>query len=115
MGWHEEMTQTIALYVVEHGALVREDCVRSDGRGSYSMWEDYGEDAFASQHVAGCGIRQCSYADKDWYEFDGTFAEPPWGLRHGTDVAVTCECGLIENRAWRYTGGLADLIKAVTS
>ena len=48
-------------------------------------------------HIKACGInfRQSSYQDSDWSEFAGTFAEPPWEQRHGTDVIAYCS-----PRAW---------------
>jgi len=121
MSWKEEMKEAIVLYVVEQGDLVREDSTEpGHGRGTYHMYQDYAKDYSdfgLAMHVNECGLDlpKSTYVDMDWYEFDGTFAEQPWGHREGTDAVVHCRCGKVAGRHWRYEGGLAALIKGVTS
>lgn len=129
MSWKEELKEALILYVAQHGELVKESAVSSGwGRGQYSGFNDFSgnethraggqyDSITLAEHVTECtlDLGRSSYLDTDWYEFDGTFAEEPWGRRQGTDVVVYCTCGRVKGRHWRYTGGLADLIKAVTS
>jgi hypothetical protein len=44
----------------------------------------------------------------------GRPAEPAWQQRCGTDAVVYCACGQVQGCRWRYTGSLADLIRAIT-
>ena len=60
-------------------------------------------------------LPRSSWTDSDWEEFSGSFAEPPWERRIGTDVLVFCRCGQVRGRRWRYTGTLAELIRAITA
>lgn len=117
MSWQEEMKAAVVMYILNHGMLVKEG---ERERFSYSGWEDYGpgwsgtDNAELREHVFECGMTSLAYDDSEWDEFDGTFAEPPWSTRKGIDATVTCTCTLVENRTWRYTGTMGDLLRAIT-
>lgn len=65
-------------------------------------------------HMAHCrpDYEACTWDDSSWSEFQGTF-DPDVHMR-GIDLKLACRCGLLDGRAWRYTGGYAELIRAVT-
>jgi hypothetical protein len=77
------------------------------------MAGDYAE---LSMHMAGCRPRYelCTWQDRDWREFTSTLAPPEADYRKGIELTLTCACGLIRGRKWRYTGGHAELIRAIT-
>lgn len=68
-----------------------------------------------SEHIKTCGINfaRSSYEDSEWSEFAGTFAEDPWPISHGIDAVVTCQCGKVAGRHWRYTGTHAELLNGI--
>lgn len=66
-------------------------------------------------HLGTCkvDIIHSSYEDAYWYEFQGTFYEGDSTVR-GIEAKITCACGEITNRVWRYAGGYVELIKGIT-
>jgi hypothetical protein len=124
MNWQDGMKGALIAYVLRNGALVKESASQtSSGRQDYGGWQEYGWDEGLQEdvpaltvHMRDCRVNltRSSYEDTDWCEFSGTFAEPPWEHRAGTDVVVYCACGKVCGRRWRYTGGLANLIRAIT-
>lgn len=102
--FHQAMTGAI----VARGVLV-------DRRASEYGWAGY--DTGEREHVRECGADPgaSTWADAEWTEFLGTFAEPaPTERRRGIEATVTCNCGLVEGERFRYTGGYAELIRAIT-
>lgn len=82
------------------------------GSAAYGwMATDYAE---LRMHMAGCrpDYEASTWEDTNWIEWMGTFQEDEW--RQGIDLVLTCKCGLVQGRAWRYTGGYAELIRAIT-
>lgn len=65
-------------------------------------------------HMAHClpAYDQCTWDDSEWTECEETF--DPGVSRQGIDLKLTCRCGLLTGRTWRYTDGHAALIRAVT-
>lgn len=86
-----------------------------DEHDLYYNWHasDYAE---LRMHMAGCRPRYelCAWQDRDWREFTDSLAEPSEDYRKGIELTLTCACGLIRDRRWRYTGGHAELIRAIT-
>lgn len=83
------------------------------GSSSYGwMADDYAE---ARIHMAHCrpDYAKSTWDDSEWYEFAGTM--DPDVRKQGIDLKLTCRCGLLTGRAWRYSDGYADLIRAITS
>lgn len=120
MTWQDEMKTALIGRIITNGGLVRETATRQD----YGGWREYGwddatgDDAPAlTTHMRACTVDLAlsTWTDSDWEEFNGTFAEPPWVHRKGTDAIVYCGCGLVQGRHWRYAGPLAELIRAITA
>lgn len=65
-------------------------------------------------HMAHCRpvYEACTWDDSDWWEFVGTM--DPDVHKQGIDLKLACRCGLLTGRTWRYTGGYAELIRAIT-
>jgi hypothetical protein len=65
-------------------------------------------------HMAHCRpvYEACAWDDSEWSEFIGTF-DPPRD-KQGIDLKLACACGLLTGRTWRYAGGYAELIRAIT-
>lgn len=80
---------------------------------SYEIFEALG-DLTPAAHVLACGIASGHWEDKDWQEFAGTFAEYGDQFRHGIDAVVTCKCGRVTYRTFRYTGSHGDLLRGIT-
>lgn len=125
MSWQDGMKEALITYVISAGGLVTESASRQSSRQKiYGGWEEHGWDDATQDdtpaltvHMRRCSLdlARCSWENSDWLEFNGTFAEPPWEQRSGTDAVVYCACGQVQGRRWRYTGGLAALIRAITS
>lgn len=103
----------VAIHAAVVDALVRLG-TPVDDQGSHEYgWlaDDYTE---LRMHMAGCRpvYAQCTWTDSDWSEFMGTFDPPE--RRKGIDLTVTCQCGVVQGRAWRYEGGHTALIRAIT-
>lgn len=105
----------VALYgfILKYGSAVRDDF---KAYRSYGSWEDYYDSPDVANHLAECAfdLDECSYKDSDWVEFDGTFAEPSWGQRNGLDAWITCACGKVDHRHWRYHGTYQALMEGLT-
>lgn len=105
--WEAELNRRIVMFVILRGSLV------SHRESEYGwMAEDTGE----REHVVECGLSvpRCTWEDKEWSEFAGTFADQPYENYSGVDAVATCACGLVEGERFRYKGGHADLLRAVT-
>lgn len=107
--WREGYRGAMLMLMGQRGRVVRE------GRSwrSYSVWQDYGATDELQAHMAACtpAVESSSgYRESEWQEFDGTFADPPWGQHHGVDVHLTCVCGLIEGRHVRLEATIGQII-----
>jgi len=93
-------------------ALIAGGSPVDQGRHSYG-WID-GRYAELRIHMAHCPpvYEACTWYDSSWSEFQGTF-DPPADMK-GIDLKLACRCGLLTGRTWRYSGGYADLIRAIT-
>jgi hypothetical protein len=100
--------QAVIGALIEHGRPV-------DLNPSYYNWHDPDPDELRG-HLEECGIayEKCSWQDSNWQEFVGTFAPAGSDCYAGIEAVVTCRCGAVEGRAWRYSDGYADLIRAIT-
>jgi len=105
--WEAELNRRIVTFVVLNGALAGK-------RESEYGWQ--AEDTGEREHVIECGIDTplCSWEDREWTEFEGTFAEPTHSEHHGVEALVTCTCGLVEDERFRYEGDHGTLLRAVT-
>jgi hypothetical protein len=108
MSWKDEYNKALTAFIVKHGSPV------TDGRriSLYSGWmaEDYAE---IREHLDTCMITKSRIDDSEWDEFMGTFAEPSVQVQHGVDAVVTCVCGQIQGRAFRFTGTFSELVQGV--
>lgn len=115
MRWQEEFKADLIAAIVIKGGKVREGLDLSRYAYSYSGWEDYDRTEAEHMRVCAVDITRSSYDDSEWQEFQGTFQDEPWARRTGIDAVVTCKCGCIQDSRHRYEGGLAELIRAITS
>lgn len=111
----QEMTpeQKAAFHEAVIDALVRSgDPVRT-GDTTYNWVDCYGREDLRG-HLAECGLDYglCSWAASRWSEFLDTFHG--FEDHTGTGAVVSCRCGQVQGRAWRYQGGYAELIRAIT-
>lgn len=115
--WKNGFKQALFGFIIDRGGLVQED------GGDIYGWREYGHDEASGNgepaavvHMRGCSadLAASQYEDSRWNQFDGTLAEPPVSTHTGIDAVITCACGQVRNRTWRYTGGYADLIRAIT-
>lgn len=93
-------------FIIQRGSPVTEG-------NPYYGWLD-GHYTELRMHMAGCRpvYTQCTWQESEWDEFQGTF--DPDIRRQGVDLTLTCMCGEISGRTWRYDGGYAELIRAIT-
>jgi hypothetical protein len=110
MSWKDEMNEAVIRYLVARGIPV-------DNTPGSSLY--YGYIALDSQqvrkHLASCelDIPKCSFTDITWTEFAGTFAESDNDCA-GLEATVSCTCGQVKDRRFRYSGGYAEMLKAIT-
>lgn len=123
MSWQADLNEALIGYVIRAGGLVREDSSTQHSHACSYGWQEYGWDDDSQEdtpeltgHMRECAVdlNRSRWEDSDWSEFCGTFAEPPWEQRKGTDAVVWCACGRVQGRRWRYTGGLARLLQEIT-
>lgn len=119
-GWQAGFHTALLDYIVRHGELVREDF----SNYGYSDWQERGPwkpdysgtglHALAVHLLDDCAIdiERSSYTDSEWQEFEGSRAG--WGRYAGLDAVITCRCGHVAGRHWRYTEGYATLLRGIT-
>jgi hypothetical protein len=104
--------QKAAFHIAVIDALTAQGTPVTTGRTTYG-WEarDYAE---LCMHMAGCrpDYAASTWDDSTWTEWMGTFE--PLDSRTGIDLVLTCACGTVRERRWRYTDGYAELIRAIT-
>lgn len=102
----EKLHRTVTDVIIRLGAPV-------DDKDTSYGWIDsrYAE---LRIHMAHCRpvYEACTWDDSGWWEFQGTF--DPDVHEQGVDLRLTCRCGLLTGRTWRYAGGYAELIRAIT-
>lgn len=97
--------------IIKHGAMV-------DLKFSTFGWEDRSgldTDYRKPRHSITCGIKSMGRLDEDacWEEFKGTFYEGDTRV-YGMDVHdVTCNCGLITGRTFRWKESVGEAIRLV--
>lgn len=108
MSWKDEYKRALVDCLAQRGTLVSED---PSYYGYYdSKWIE------AKRHLETCGVdyaKSSEVYDVEWREFNGTFNEED-DSKQGVEVKVSCRCGEIFNRSFRYDGGMADIIRAIT-
>lgn len=108
MSWKEEYVKATTAFIVRHGTPVEtRPKYRSEFWYGASDWADIRE------HITGCSIASSTVVEAEWSVFDGTFAEPPWSERKGSDAIITCACGLLEGQPFRYEGTISEMIAGV--
>ena len=107
--WEAELHLRIIRVIVTHGSPVEEP----------SDWTYYGWHArdweALGQHLMRCepDFPRCSWADDEWTEFAGTFADDHH--RAGLQALVWCRCGVISGRKWRFSESYADLLRSLSA
>lgn len=107
MTWQDDMLTALIGHLVANGDLVAEKRDRFE-------WRDYAP--APAEHLAACrpDLARSSYEDSMWTDWGGSFEPDTTGT--GMDVIVTCRCGQVTKRRWRYTeGGYAELLRAITA
>lgn len=104
--WKQEIHRRIINFMLRDGSPV-------DPKPSYYGWiaHDY-EKLF--RHLAECqsAYSSCTWDDDEWTEFAGTFADDRNCT--GLKAIITCACGTVAGRMWRYRGSYAELIRGLT-
>lgn len=106
----EEYEKILTRSIIKHGSLVRVDA-------STFGWMDQdgqGYDFRKPRHSSWCEIVKTGQVEEDatWYEFAGTFADSHY--KHGMEVhGVTCDCGQIKDRTFRWDAPVGEAIKVV--
>jgi hypothetical protein len=107
--WEAEFYRRIITFLAKQGSPVSLE-------PSYYAWhaEDWQE---LVVHLKTClpDYPRCTFADLDWREFAGTFAEESASYRRGLEAVIYCSCGSIAGRHWRYEGSRGDLLNAITA
>jgi hypothetical protein len=109
-----EMTpeQKALFHAAVTDAITAKGTPAEDNPGRYGwIAGDYAE---LRIHMAGCrpAYEACTWEDATWSEFVSTF--DPDERCTGLDAVVSCKCGTVQGRTWRYTGGYAELIREIT-
>jgi len=107
-GWAAEFKRRITDWLIRQGTPV------SLKPRQYGWMDDNWQNLY--KHLDEChpDYEACTYEDSGWSEFAGTFAEPQFQDRQGIDLCVTCACGKIAGRHWRYEGTHGDLLRGIT-
>lgn len=108
-----EYDEALTAAVLKHGTLVRED-------PSFYGWEDFDYHlghGLRSRHTAHhlkCEIVSTGKpVESTWHEFQGTFYEGDTSV-HGIDLPeVTCACGKVQDRTFRWQARMQEVAEAV--
>lgn len=115
-GWQAQFHSALISYLVAHGTLV------AQGPTEYS-WKAYGKlgpgqgwgwDPAVRHVEEDCAIsfERSTFEDSEWTEWAGTFY--PDTHHEGIEAIVTCCCGQVQGRRWRFTEGHAALLRGIT-
>lgn len=109
--WELEFHKRIVTFLALHGQLVSKD-----SQGSYdSWWQDYSRaGSKVRTHLGNCEVDapRSAWKDGNWSTFNGT-GEPD-RYETGIEAEITCRCGQVAGRRFRYDDGYAALIRAIT-
>lgn len=102
--------------IIKNGSLIGKDA----SIFGWATMDDYdtgprGGWAGATRHSVTCGIASTGRVEEDatWYEFAGTFATSDH-YKHGMEVhGVTCNCGKIQDRVYRWDAPVGEAIRIV--
>lgn len=106
-----EYEKILTAAIIKHGSIVRQDA-------SLYGWisdEEYSLPFRGPRHSVECGIASTGLVEEHatWYEFAGTFAEQD-NYKHGMEVhGVTCNCGKITDRVFRWDAPVGEAIRTV--
>jgi predicted Fe-S protein YdhL (DUF1289 family) len=99
--------------ILKHGTLVSKDASYYGWQGSN---EEYAETAWRGpRHSVTCGIASTGRVEEHaaWSEFAGTFASNDY-YKHGMEVhGVTCNCGKLTDRVFRWDSHVGEAIRLV--
>jgi hypothetical protein len=111
-----EYEKILTAAIIKHGSVV------SDSASIYGWvtMDDYdlgllGGWTNAKKHSSSCGIASTGRVEEDstWYEFAGTFATSDH-YKHGMEVhSVTCNCGKLTDRVFRWDASVGEAIRIV--
>lgn len=105
-----EYEKVLSAAIIKNGSMV-------DNRPSQFAWRDYDTEydgPAGVRHIYSCGTVSVGEIKEDatWWEFAGTFADDHY--KHGMEVhGVTCNCGKITNRIYRWDAPVSEAIKIV--
>jgi hypothetical protein len=106
--WKDEYRQASVAFIVKHGSPVE---TRPKHRSAYGWLAKDSMDI--REHLDGCSVASATVQESEWEEFNGTFAEPQWQERKGSDAVITCACGLLEGQPFRYDGTFAEMLNGI--
>lgn len=105
-----EYEKVVSAAIIMNGLMV------SNSPSMYA-WRDYDTEYDGSggyRHIYSCGTASVGEVKEDttWWEFAGTDADNHY--KHGMEVrGVTCNCGKITNRTYRWDASVGEAIKIV--
>lgn len=108
-----EYERILTAAILKHGMLVSKTASTFGWTGAD---EEYGSSWRGPRHSTECGIAKTGRVEEDstWYEFAGTFASNDH-YKHGMEVhGVTCNCGKITDRVYRWDASVGEAIRTVT-
>lgn len=111
-----EYERLLTAAILKHGSLVAKDAsiygwltMDDYDLGPRGGWKN------AARHSLSCGIAKTGRIEEDatWYEFASTFDSNDH-YKHGMEVhGVTCNCGKIKDRVFRWDAPVGEAIRVV--
>jgi hypothetical protein len=90
--------------------MILQEGAPSDTEDIYYGWiaNDY---STVLKHMEKCSVAESSEAptEEEWDSFDGTFVDSCTAC--GFTLLVSCVCGKVKDRTWRWEGSMADAVK----
>lgn len=107
MTWKDEYRAAMAAFVMTKGRVLSTND-RDVYYGAYADDEDK-----VRTHLRWCAPDKAMTAisEAEWSEFTDTENDPD--EKRGVDATVTCECGRVAGRAFRFEGTLHEILMGV--
>lgn len=107
MSWKDEYKAAAGRFVLKNGSPREMERDTTYGWLA-SDWNEVGEHLRA--HAAD-EVTLGEFQDVEWSQFDGTFVDD--SEHQGIEVTVTCACGRLTDRVWRYEGTLGEILTGI--
>jgi hypothetical protein len=104
-GWKTGFNSALTNMILSHGS----PSASEEDQSIYYGWISHNFESMR-QHLKSCEV--ISTTDPlpvSWESFDGTFVDSK--TSHGFTMLVTCKCGVIQERLWRWEGSMEDALR----